>query len=155
MPVNRAYVGRTFDAPEHYEVTRSKIRDFADAIGDGNPAYRDPDAARELGHPDVVAPPTFAIVATQATSGANPIAEPDFGLDFRFVVHGEQRFHHHRPIRAGDVLSARGRIAEIRDAGRNELVRMETELRDGSGDLVCTAVNVIVSRGTASGDAGE
>ncbi|GAA4843436.1 MaoC family dehydratase N-terminal domain-containing protein [Saccharopolyspora rosea] len=151
MPINRDFIGYTFDSDGPYEVTRGKIREFADAIGDPEPAYRDAAAARELGHPDVIAPPTFAIVASGAASANNPILLPEFGLNYRMVVHGEQTFRHRRPIRAGDVLSASGRIAEIRDAGNNELVRIETDLRDAAGDLVCTAVNVIVSRGTASG----
>ncbi|MEV6234783.1 MaoC family dehydratase N-terminal domain-containing protein [Saccharopolyspora shandongensis] len=151
MAINREFVGHTFGSGEPYEVTRGKIREFADAIGDANPAYRSPDAARELGHPDVIAPPTFGIVAAGAASSNNPIRRPEFGLDYRMVVHGEQQFRYRRPIRAGDVLTATGRIAEIRDAGRNELVRIETDIRDSAGELVCTAVNVIVSRGTAAG----
>jgi acyl dehydratase len=149
--INRDYVGFEFHSDEEYEVTRGKIREFADAIGDPNPAYRDPAAARELGHPDVIAPPTFAIVATGAASSANPILRPDFGLNYRMVVHGEQRFAYRRPIRAGDVLRSTGRIAEIRDAGRNELVRIETDIDDAEGQRVGTATNFIISRGTAAG----
>ncbi|MDA3626657.1 MaoC family dehydratase N-terminal domain-containing protein [Saccharopolyspora oryzae] len=154
MAINREFVGFEFSAGEAYEVTRGKIREFAEAIGDPNPAYRSVDAARELGHPDVIAPPTFGIVAAGAAAESNPIRRPEFGLNMRLVVHGEQKFRYERPIRAGDVLTASGRIAEIRDAGQNELVRVETEIRDAGGDLVCTATNVIVSRGTAAG-AGE
>ena len=149
--INRDYVGFEFHSDEPYEVTRGKIREFADAIGDPNPAYRDPAAARELGHPDVIAPPTFAIVATGAASSNNPIMRPDFGLDYLMVVHGEQRFSYRRPIRAGDALRSTGRIAEIRDAGRNELVRIETDIHDADGQPVGTTANVIVSRGTAAG----
>ncbi|MFC7343344.1 MaoC family dehydratase N-terminal domain-containing protein [Saccharopolyspora griseoalba] len=149
--INRDYVGFEFHSDEDYEVTRGKIREFAEAIGDPNPAYRDPAAARELGHPDVIAPPTFAIVVTGAASPNNPIMRPDFGLNYRMVVHGEQRFSYRRPIRAGDVLRSTGRIADIRDAGRNELVRIETGIRDAEGEQVATAVNVIISRGTAAG----
>ena len=62
MPLDQSFVGRTYPPTPPYEVGREKIREFADAIGDGNPAYRDPEAARTLGHPDVIAPPTFGIV---------------------------------------------------------------------------------------------
>lgn len=151
MAINRDYIGFEFSSDEAYEVTRGKIREFADAVGDPNPAYRDRAAARALGHPDVIAPPTFGIVATGAASEKNPILRPDFGLNYRMVVHGEQKFSYRRPIRAGDVLSTRGRIVEIRDAGRNELVRIETDIVDVDGDLVGTAVNTIISRGTAEG----
>jgi acyl dehydratase len=118
VPLNRDYVGRSFAGDRPYEVGREKIRDFADAIGDPNPAYRDPDAARALGHDDVIAPPTFAIVITMQASG-NAVFDPGLGLDYGLVVHGEQAFVHHRPIRPGDRLLASSTITDIRDAGRN------------------------------------
>jgi acyl dehydratase len=148
MALNRDFIGRAFGSAEPYEVGREKLREFADAIGDDNPVYRDPAAAKALGHPDVIAPPTFAIVVA-GRGGPSPIFDPAFGMRYERVVHGEQRFTHHRPIRAGDALTVSSRIAEVRDAGRNELVRIETELRDAAGELVCTTVNVLISRGTA------
>ena len=70
MAVNRDYAGRTFPATEPYEVSRVKIAEFADAIGDPNPVYRDRAAAVAAGYPDVIAPPTFPIVVSMAASGA-------------------------------------------------------------------------------------
>ena len=70
MPIDPSYAGRTYPATAPYEVGVEKIREFADAIGDPNPAYRDRDAARALGHPDVIAPPTFPIAVTFPRSRA-------------------------------------------------------------------------------------
>src|SRR6185437_4130267 len=103
MPVDHSLVGRVYPADEPYEVTRPKIIEFADALGDANPAYRDVLAARALGHPEVVAPPTFAIVLTLAAA-ERIITDPANGIDFSRVVHGEQRFHYTRPVYAGDLL---------------------------------------------------
>src|SRR5262249_20379606 len=64
MPLDQSFVGRVYAPTAPYEVGREKIREFADAIGDTNPAYRDPDAAKALGHPDVIAPPTFPVIVT-------------------------------------------------------------------------------------------
>jgi acyl dehydratase len=151
VPLNRDYIGREFRSDRTYEVAREKIRDFADAIGDPNPAYRDTDAAKALGHTDVIAPPTFAIVITMKASGS-AVFDPDLGLNYALVVHGEQAFTHHRPIRAGDRLVATSKVLDIRDAGRNELLKISTDLVTEEGELVCTAINTIVSRGTASGE---
>lgn len=150
MPINRAFIGHEFAASEPYEVTRGKIRDFADSIDDPNSAYRSTRAAQALGHRDVVAPPTFPIVLTGIGSANSPIFDPEFGMEYHRVLHGEQKFSYRRAIVAGDVLTITGRIAEIRDAGRHEVIRTETEMRDPEGELVCTAVNVLVSRGTAA-----
>src|SRR5262249_34318349 len=70
VAVNADYLGRTFPATEPYEVSRVKIADFAEAIGDRNPLYTDASAARAAGYPDVIAPPTFPIVITMAASRA-------------------------------------------------------------------------------------
>ncbi len=65
MPVNTEYAGRTYPANAPYEVAREKLREFADAVCATHPAHTDVDAARALGYPDVIAPPTFAVVVAQ------------------------------------------------------------------------------------------
>jgi acyl dehydratase len=148
VALNRDFIGRELPPSPPYEVSREKIREFAAAIGDPNPVYLDREAAKALGHPDVIAPPTFAIVLSFRMSGAI-VADPELGLDYSLVVHGEQRFVHTRPIRAGDVLVGTPRITAIRDAGRNELITWEADLRTVEGEPVCIATNTLVSRGTA------
>src|ERR1700761_7098421 len=102
MPLDQSFVGRVYPPTAPYEVGREKIREFAEAINDPNPIYRDQAAARAAGHPDVVAPPTFPIVVTM-DAGGQVAHDPELGLDYSRVVHGEQRFVYERPVRAGDV----------------------------------------------------
>ena len=144
-----AHVGRTAP-PVTYEIERGAIRRFADAIGDTNPAYRDIEAAKALGHPDVIAPPTFLTTVGMSLRGNGPISDPGLGLDYSRVVHGEQRFIHHRPARPGDVLTAETTVEDIRDAGANELMTLVMEIRTTDGEPICTARNTVVSRGTAA-----
>ena len=148
MPLDPGFVGRSSSSSEPFEVTRGDVRRFADAIGDPSPAYRDVDAARALGHPDVVAPPTFLIAMSGA--GSDLLDLPGLGLVFEMLVHGEQRFELHRPVHAGDVLDATTTIADIRTAGRNEHMTLVTEVTC-RGERVATLTNTIVSRGTAAG----
>ena len=137
-----------FPASEPYEVSRVKIAEFAAAIGDRSPIYRDRAAALAAGHGDVIAPPTFAIVISMAGSGA-ALADPGLGLNYAMVVHGEQRFSYRRPLTAGDVVTAQVTITDIRDAGRNVMLTTSTDITTVSGELVCTAVSTIVERGAA------
>src|SRR3954464_14994224 len=118
MPVDSSFAGRTYPPTEPYEVGREKIREFADAINDPNPIYRDKAAAQALGYADVISPPTFAIVLT-LPAGGQVIKDPDFGIDYSRVVHGEQRFVHHRPVTAGDVLQVGGTVPGIPAAPGN------------------------------------
>jgi len=70
MAINREFAGRVFPASEPYQVSAVKIAEFAAAIGDDNPLYRDEAAARAAGHPGIIAPPTFAIGISMAGSSA-------------------------------------------------------------------------------------
>jgi acyl dehydratase len=146
MAVNKDYAGRTFPASEPYEVSRVKIAEFADAIGDPNPLYRDREAARAAGHQDVIAPPTFAIVISMASS-ARAMGDPGLGLNYAMVVHGEQRFEYARPIGAGDVLTATATISDIKAAGRNVLLSTRTDIQTVAGEHVCSAYSTLVERG--------
>ena len=149
MPLNRDFIGRTARSSRSFEVSRNDIRRFASALGDSNPAYHDVEAAKALGHPDLVAPPTFLISASTGEAGGGFIGDPALGLNFGMVVHGEERFEFHRPVYAGDVLDTETRVADIRDAGRNELMTLVSEVTC-NGEPVATVTNTIVSRGTAA-----
>lgn len=149
MPVDPSFAGREYPPSEPYLVSAVKIAEFADAVNDPNPAYRSAEAARELGYPDVVAPPTFAIVLT-LPAGHQFITDPEAGVDYSRVVHGEQRFGHQRPIVAGDVLRTTLTIESIRVAAGNELIGTRVDVRADTGELVTTASSTIVVRGGAS-----
>src|SRR3978361_2128673 len=121
MALDRELVGRSYPPSALYEVGRAKIAEFATAIGDPSPVYRDADAARAAGHADVIAPPTFAI-AVSLEAAMVVLDDPDVGIDYSRVVHGEQRFTHHRPIRAGDRLVATTTIDAARSVAGNDLL---------------------------------
>ena len=147
MAVNADYAGRTYPPSPPYEVSRVKIGEFADAIGDRNPLYRDREAAQAAGHPDLIAPPTFPIVITMAASSA-AIGDPGLGINYAMVVHGEQRFTYSRPLHAGDVVTAQSTISGIRAVGSLTMVTTETQIKTVDGEHVCTGYSTLVERGT-------
>ena len=146
MALDRELVGRSYPPSAVYEVGRAKIAEFATAIGDDSPLYRDPEAARAAGHPDVIAPPTFAI-AVSLEAAMIVLEDPDVGIDYSRVVHGEQRFVHHRPIRAGDRLVATTTIDAARTVAGNDLLTARVDLTSEDGEAVCTATSMLVARG--------
>ena len=151
MTLDRELVGRSYPPSAVYEVGRAKIAEFAAAVGAENPVHRDPEAARAAGHADVVAPPTFAVVVSLEAAFV-VLGDPDVGLDYSRVVHGEQKFVHHRPIRAGDRLVATTTIDAARSVAGNDLLTARVELATEDGEAVCTAVSMLVARGSG-GDA--
>src|SRR5687767_8774273 len=133
MPLNKAFEGREFPAPPPFEVTRESIRDFADAIGDPNPLYHDPAAAKAAGYDDVIAPPTY-LTKLNFIYGPAVLGDPELGLNYALVVHGEQDYEHARPVRAGDVLIATPRISSIYAKGRNEFMITEADISTEAGE---------------------
>ncbi len=149
MPIDPSYAGRTYPPTAPYAVGVEKIREFATAIGDANPAYRDPDAARALGHPDVIAPPTFPFVLT-FTASRQVIEDPELAIDYSRVVHGEQRFQASRPMRAGDLVTTTVSIDSIRSAGGHDMLTTRAEVSTTDGEHVVTALSTLVVRGPDS-----
>nr|WP_221244224.1 MaoC family dehydratase N-terminal domain-containing protein [Cryobacterium roopkundense] len=138
--------GRVFPPVAPYLVGREKVREFSRAVFATHPFNHDPEAARAAGHADVVAPPTFAVVVQEATL-AQLLAEPDAGIDFSRVVHGDQRFTYTRPIVAGDELTATLSVASIKSLGGHAMVTAVSTIVDSAGGHVVTATSTLVVRG--------
>lgn len=148
MSVNPELVGRVFPPTEPYLVGREKVREFSRAVFAENPINSDVAAARAAGYADVVAPPTFAVVVQEQTL-QQLLAEPDAGIDFARVVHGEQRFSFSRPIVAGDELTATLSVSSVKTLGGNAMVTAESAIVDADGAHVVTAISTLVVRGDA------
>jgi acyl dehydratase len=145
MAVN-LLAGAVYPPSPAYEVGREKIAEFAAGIGSTDPAHRDPAAARALGYPDVIAPPTFAVLVAQR-SEFQLIQDPGAGVDFSRVVHGEERFRHHRPIAAGDRLVATLHVDVVREVGGHSMITTRVEIADDAGTPVSTVTSTLVVRG--------
>jgi acyl dehydratase len=145
VPVNPDLVGRVFPPVAPYLVGREKVREFARAVFATSPLSHDPAAANAAGYPDVVAPPTFPVVVQEATL-AQLLAEPDAGIDFTRVVHGDQRFSYTRPVVAGDELTATLAVTSVKTLGGNAMVTSESTMVDAAGAHVVTAISTLVVR---------
>ena len=149
MGVNTAFEGRSYPAGEPFSVGREHVRAFATAVGATDPIHHDPTVARAAGFADVVAPPTFAVVVAQR-SEARYVADPEAGLDFDRLVHGEESFTHHRPVVAGMELLATLHVDRVREAGGHGLASTRVEITDTAGEPVCTVRSSVVIRGEGS-----
>ncbi len=127
-------------------IERGKIREFATAILDDNPAYLE-DAAP-------LAPPTFAM--TQAfwprKSDGPP---PDLGLNYLRVLHGEQHFEYRLPIKAGDTITGTTKVADVYEkegkrGGTMTFLVLETEWVNQDGDVALVSRNVLVETAKAA-----
>ncbi|MFH9135447.1 MaoC family dehydratase N-terminal domain-containing protein [Streptomyces sp. NPDC017524] len=145
MALDQSFVGRTYPPTPAYEVGREKIREFAEAVGDTHPAYVDAEAARALGHTDVIAPPTFVFSITYRAAG-EVVRDPQLGLDYSRVVHGDQKFSYVRPVRAGDRLTVTSTIEAVKSLAGNDIVDVRGDVHDEAGELVVTTLMKLVAR---------
>jgi acyl dehydratase len=146
MTIDPGLQGRSYPAGETYSVGREAIRDFARAVKATNPAHYDVDAAKALGHADLVAPPTFAIIVAQRAD-AQLIDDPGAGIDFSRVVHADQRFIHHRPIVAGDQLVAELHVDQVRAMGGGAMITTRAEISTVDGERTATTTSSLLVRG--------
>ncbi|GAA1773536.1 MAG TPA: MaoC family dehydratase N-terminal domain-containing protein [Tetrasphaera sp.] len=146
MPVNESFVGRTFAPVGPYAVDAAMIAAFAAAVGATDPVHTDAAAARAAGYRDVIAPPTMAVRFDQLASRAY-VQDPEAGIDYSRVVHGEQSFVHHRPITAGDEITAQTTVDSIRSAGGHAMISVRTEITAGEQPVTTTTSTIVVRGG--------
>ncbi len=108
-----------------FEVTAERIAEYAAATNDPIPAH----LAGE------VAPPVFAVVPTFFSLAPAALEVAPVELLMK-MVHGEQDFHFHRPIRPGDVLTTRARPTGFAALSTGSTVTVHCETRDAAGELV-------------------
>ncbi len=145
-------------------VERGQLANFATAVTDPDPVYRDPRAAAEAGLPGIPAPPTYPFV--MGNFGAYPELQPadapagngmaavlgPLMAEGGLILHGEQEFTYHRPVLAGDVLVGTGTVVdcyakESKGATMTFVVVDTVWTEQGSGAPVCTSrMNVIHRR---------
>jgi acyl dehydratase len=146
MAVNPDFAGRSYPPSGPYAVDAAMLSSFASAVGSTDPVHTSSEAARAAGYLDVIASPTFAVTLSQQCE-REFVEDPAAGIDFSRVVHGEQRFTHHRPITAGDEVVGTLTVDAIRQAGGHAMVTTRTELSTSAGEALCTSLSTIVVRG--------
>jgi len=156
---------------DRFPVESAHIAMFARSINDPNPVYYDPEYAASTEVGGIPAPPTFV----QASAQFDPdyflrpkFDQPWFGSGREATgivrdpatsgggggggLHAEQHYEYHRPLLAGDVLTATTRDGEKwekqgRRGGTLQFSETITEYRNAAGELVVTARGVGVRTG--------
>ena len=146
MSVSTAATGKSY-APVTYAVGREKIREYARAVGETNPLYLDVDAARAAGHPDVVAPPMFAVVYTSPAI-MPALFDAEVGIDFARLVHGGQEFRWGRPVVAGDEVTTTVTVKDISERAGNGFFVFESTSVAQDGETVCVGTWSNIVRGS-------
>ena len=158
-----AMIGDSRVTVEEFRIERGKVEEFARAITDPSPVFRDESVARERGHEAIPAPPTYPRVSRFPRYRPEEIEMYGFDLGFQpeYVLHGEQAYEYERPLYVGDVLTGTTTLADVyqRNGGRAGTMTFavyETEYRDESGEHVLTdRATAIETQGAVGNDDGD
>jgi len=144
--IDRKWIGHELPASV-LPLERTRLQFFARAIGETDPVYTDPAAARDAGYADLPAPPTF-LFAAELDSGASNQLLADLGIPLAKLLHGEQGFSYHRAACAGDTVTVRSTITDIYDKknGALEFVVKSSRATNQRDELVAELRTVIVCR---------
>jgi acyl dehydratase len=140
---DRSMKGRKI-APATVQIERGRIRFFSQVLGEQDPIHFDLDAARAAGHPDLVAPPSFFVVV-EALANEERVRRGDVSAaslvkcDFRYLLHGDERYFYTAPLYAGEDVEVSTVIVDFYDkkGGAMEFVVFESTISNAKrGPLI-------------------
>jgi acyl dehydratase len=144
--IDKKFIGYQLK-PSVLTVDRTRLQFFAKAIGEKDPVYVDPAAAKAAGYADVPAPPTF-LFAAELDSGANDQLLNDLDIPLAKLLHGEQSFRYLLPVCAGDTVTVQSTITDIYDkkGGKLEFAVKDSKVTNQREELVAELRTVLVVR---------
>lgn len=136
---NQALVGKE-GLPATIHVDKSRIRQFARAVGLTDPAYFDEAEAKRRGYPSLIGPPTLPIALGQDVDPGGG-SMPKLEWNVATLLHEGTEIVYDRPIFAGDVLTMKGMLRSIGTregkSGVRTLYTIESAFYDQQGKRVC------------------
>jgi acyl dehydratase len=140
-------IGTHYRYPDYFEVGREKVREFARAVKDDNPAHFDDAAAAELGYSALVASLTFLSVAGRRVQW-EIFTKFDIPINIARVFHRDQKFRLHRPILAGDRLYFDTYLDSVLESHGTVISEIRSEISDADGNPVATGVITMLGEAT-------
>lgn len=145
MPVDTKFIGREYK-PVTYVIGQEKIKEYAQAVGDLNPLYIDPEFAKKSKYGSVIAPPMFVVVFARDVL-VNLFSDGELKLDMFRLVHGEQEFDFHKIVKANDTIKTLAKIKNIFQKSNNDFVELETKSYNQNNELVVEGFWTFIIRG--------
>lgn len=143
MALKADVLGMVHRYPEVFVVGREQVRQFAKAVKSDHPASMDEAAAAELGHPTLVAGPTFvSIVALLVQQDFFRVV--DVGMETMQIIQVDQKFVYHRPIMVGDRLHATVEVISVENRFGADIVQTRNTLTDDDGGVIMEAYTTLM-----------
>lgn len=147
MPLNYARLMSMKFEPSRQTYARKDTILYALGVGVGVDDPCDPGELKYVYEKPLVALPTLAVTLA---AGAMKLAEPEFGINYRMLLHAEQSLILHKPLPAEGTVISEMTIDEIYDKGaaKGAIMYMTRKLFDAAnGDSLVTMGTVSFLRG--------
>tara|TARA_Y100001960_G_C14605207_1_gene792887 strand:- start:637 stop:1074 length:438 start_codon:yes stop_codon:yes gene_type:complete len=133
--------------PISFDVEKQRLRFFAKATGQTDPIYFDEQAARENGHPSILAPPTFLTVVGHEQEKPYKYIT-DLGIDFGKILHAGQTYKYHKPVYAGDVITMESQIVDLYEKknGTLQFIEFQSTYANQDNIMVAESLATLVAR---------
>ncbi|QQZ11285.1 FAS1-like dehydratase domain-containing protein [Heyndrickxia vini] len=138
--------GLTFSI-ESFTIERSKIKEFALAIGDDNPIYYDFETAKRDGFSDIPIPPTFPTVIEMWGGIDFETIIRELDLNPLMVLHGEQEYEYFSDIYAGDTISCLAKVISHVEKKRMDFITIESVYKRDEEVVLISRSNIIERKG--------
>src|SRR6201996_7740777 len=144
-------IGTHYRSPDYFDVGREKIREFAAAVQDNHPACHSEESAAEDGYDASIASLTFLAVAGRQVQ-LDVFTKFDIPINLARVLHRDQKFQYHRPIKAGDRLYFDTYLDSVIESHGTVIAEIRSEVTDASGNPIITSI-VTMLRKSSNPDA--
>ena len=144
--IDKKFIGHTLD-PVELPVEEERLKFIARVLGQTDPVYFDPEAARAAGYPHLPAPSTFPFMLEVDALDLMEFMKL-VGKDLKQLLHGEQAFEYHHPICADDRITTVKTITDVfeKKNGALEFLISENTFTNQDGILCATTRTSYVFR---------
>ncbi|HZQ31713.1 MAG TPA: (3R)-hydroxyacyl-ACP dehydratase subunit HadA, partial [Mycobacterium sp.] len=150
MALSDEIVGMHFRYPDYYEVGREKLREYAVAVKNDDPAFFEEKAAAELGYDRLLAPLTFiSVFGYQAQTAF--FANANIGIQDAKIVQVDQALKFLKPIKTGDRLYCDVYVHSVRQAHGTDIIVTKNIVTDEAGHIVQVTYTTLAGRSDSDG----
>lgn len=133
MVIDQKFISKEYE-PVVYEIGREKIKEFAKAVKADASLFED------------LIPPTFPVVySTRLLSDI--LYDKEMKLNLKKLVHGEQVFAYHKPVKIGDTITSKAKVEKIFQKGSHDFIVFKVDSFNQNNELACESTWTLVVRG--------
>lgn len=145
MALKTDILGMVHKYDDYFVVGREKVREYAKAVKNDDPACYDEVAAAELGYDGLLAPLTFVSIIGLLVQ-QDFFRKVDTGVETMQMVQVDQKFVYHQPIKVGDKVYPVMEVVSVDERFGADIVTTRNTLINEHGETVMEAFTTMMGQ---------